>query len=326
MVSKTLPGYIERGGEQVLCQPYKLTGTQLRGFVLPSDPAALRQVCDRYLNAVSQDGTEYHPLLPYSILTFVQMPSIQSADPEERDRGILFENEADIWLLLVAGKRHAGVFVAERLVWYMPYLWVDNPIAMVEGREVYGFPKEFGQFTLPLTTHDPAYFSAETFVVDRFATDSRWKLERLIEVRRTDHPHWGEHATEWREAAHMFQGLFDTLEVSLEAISLPGPGLIADLWHQFRNHQQSLVFLKQFRDVAESRKACYQSLVEAPVTLENFQGGGFLSGDYDVTIHPYASHPLAQELGLGTGPIRASLAYWANFDFTFELGRQVGRG
>lgn len=320
---RALPAYIERGGEQVLRPPYQLNGTQLRGFVLPSDLSALRGVCDRTLNAASQDGTEYHPLLPYSILTFVQMPHIQSADPEERDRGILFENEADIWLLLVAGKRHAGVFVAERLVWYMPYLWVDNPIAMVEGREVYGFPKEFGQFVLPLSTQDPAYFRAETYVVDRYSADSRWQMKPLIEVRRVDEPYWGEHAREWSEAAHMFQGIQDALQVSLSELSIP---LIADLFHQFTHHQQSLVFLKQFRDVADNRKACYQALVESPVTIERFQGGGFLSGDYYVTIHPYASHPMARDLGLPEGPMRASLAYWANFDFTFDLGREVAQG
>jgi len=123
----------------------------------------------------------------------------------------------------------------------------------------------------------------------------------------------------------MVQGLQETLLVGAEAISLPGPGLIADLIHQFTHHQQSLVFLKQFRDVGNSREACYQSLIEAPVTLESFKGGGLLTGDYDVTIHPYASHPIAQELGLASGPQRASLAYWANFDFSFDLGHPVGR-
>ena len=49
--------------------------------------------------------------------------------------------------------------------------------------------------------------------------------------------------------------------------SLSGAGLAAQFVDLLRNRQYPLVFLKQFRDVADSSRACYQAVAEAPVQI-----------------------------------------------------------
>jgi len=59
-----------------------------------------------------------------------------------------------------------------------------------------------------------------------------------------------------------------------------------------------MVFLKQFRDVADGHLACYQAIVEAPSRLVDLRQAGALASEYRVTVNQYASHPILDEIGL----------------------------
>jgi hypothetical protein len=102
-------------------------------------------------------------------------------------------------------------------------------------------------------------------------------------------------------------------------VTLPGLGLVVEVLQLLTHHEVPFVFLKQFRDVANGRQACYQSVVEAPARLLTLRTTGRLPGSYEAEIRPYDSHPIAQELGLHrTGPVRA--AWYSEFDFVMENG------
>ena len=61
--------------------------------------------------------------------------------------------------------------------------------------------------------------------------------------------------------------------------------------------QMTQVFLKQFRDSADGSLACYQSVVEAPVNVTKAKPRPS-TRDWQVTIHPIDSHPIARDLGV----------------------------
>jgi hypothetical protein len=89
-----------------------------------------------------------------------------------------------------------------------------------------------------------------------------------------------------------------------------------------------LVFLKQFRDAADSRKACYQAIIEAPVHLTAFHGGGFIDTAYTLTCQPLASHPLPEILGLdvdSSGAMQALATFWLHVDFALDPSVEVWR-
>jgi hypothetical protein len=86
-----------------------------------------------------------------------------------------------------------------------------------------------------------------------------------------------------------------------------------------------MVFLKQFRDVADGRKAAYQAVVEAPAKVVQIRTVGPLAGPYQVTVGRFASHPIIEELGLsGGGPLTAS-PWFVDFDFDMENGKEIWR-
>ena len=61
--------------------------------------------------------------------------------------GEVLEHLAAFWVPVWAGRERNGRFEADRLCMSVPHIVVDNPISLVVGREVYGFPKALGQFT-----------------------------------------------------------------------------------------------------------------------------------------------------------------------------------
>ena len=81
--------------------------------------------------------------------------------------------------------------------------------------------------------------------------------------------------------------------------------------------------LKQFRDVHDPDRACYQSIVEASEKVTGFRKAGLLAGDYQLTIFPFASHPIAAELGLPPDPQPALAAWYVDFDFVLEKGKTL---
>ena len=66
-----------------------------------------------------------------------------------------------------------------------------------------------------------------------------------------------------------------------------------------------IIGLKQFRDIAQSDRACYQAITDAPMKIVDFHAGGLL-GEYVVNLGGLASEPIRQDLGLPPGPIARS--------------------
>src|SRR5262249_13387530 len=156
-----LAPYVEVGGEQVFCQPLRLDGVRFFGFLLEADYATLRAACDRYLNHAG-GRREYHPLLPRVMLGFADIRKIGCANPPDCNKGFMREIDVAFWVPVVGGKRVGGIFIAETVAWFLPYVFVNNAWASSSGREIYGFPKEVGTFSIPDGPDDKAVFSADT--------------------------------------------------------------------------------------------------------------------------------------------------------------------
>ncbi len=316
--------YVDRGGELVFRQPYVMKGVKLNAFFLDADYAALQRTCDKYLNEPAEGNVRYVVAAPFVMLTLADIASITSSDPVDRNIGWMPEVDVAFWVPLIGLKRIAGLWLPDRFRWFNPYLFVDNAYAMAAGREVYGFHKAMGTFTLPSDFRAPDRLTVDTVGFERFAPTAEGKPYRLLAVERIADAPPGTPETVWtnlNEAADAVANLFTggsgslTLPGFADAIPLPA----------FLQPQVSIAFLKQFRDVAQPRQACYQSIAEAPATVTEFRGGGLSLGDYQLTIAQLDSHPVAQELGLQAGPQPVRLSAWVDYDFNMETGRELWR-
>ncbi|WP_225225669.1 acetoacetate decarboxylase family protein [Komarekiella delphini-convector] len=330
------PQYIERADGQAFNQPYEIKGTKMYGFVIEGSMTKLQEVCDKYLNNPSNGEIEYRPAMNYVVLTFNNVDFLSSIEPPDYNKGTSAEEEAIFWMLTVVGKRIGPFFVAERLAWFMPYIYVNNSPALVSGREVYGIFKQLGEFQIPSINQKPDLFTVDTLLFKEFSPETKAKNARLLEVNRIGQGDKHQAIKTWDNFEEVIRAIASLLFDKNGEIVIPSLGLPFNLLDYLIERVVPLVTLKQFRDVENSKKACYQSLVESPMQLQTFHSGQLFGFDnfgdqFELTINNFASQPIVQDLGLHKGYSPASesvhipikLAFLLNFDFTFKNGITV---
>ena len=97
----------------------------------------------------------------------------------------------------------------------------------------------------------------------------------------------------------------------------PGMALFKDLVGDLLHKRARQVFLKQFRDAEAVGGACYRAVVEAPIQVTSAKWRPS-PHEWQVTVHPIASHPIADDLGLGTQTTR--LAFELELDMVVDPG------
>src|SRR5262249_39640273 len=273
------PAYVEWGGEQVFPQPLQLQEVSFYSFMLDADFRSLRAVCDKYLNGPAGGRVEYHPLVPRVLLAFASIGRASCAEPPDSQKGWMSEVDVAFWVPVVAGRRAGPLFFAERVAWFLPYVFVNNAWASATGREIYGFPKEIGAFEIPASSGHPARLRADTLVLDRYHPTTQAAVRPIVEVVRTDHQLVGTLAKTWADLEEAFKDFIHMFFGDAGKIRLPGLGLVLELFRFLTHERVPMVFLKQFRDVADGRRSAYQAIVEAPARLLALREGGQLAGD-----------------------------------------------
>jgi hypothetical protein len=318
------PRYVERGGELTARQPFDARDVSLYVFALRADRSLLELLCERTFEQPSAGIARYVPVGNHVLLVFANIPELRSSGPPDDRLGRCPEQELGVWVP-VFDQWHG------RAAWTIPYIFVDQPAASAGGREIYGFPKQLAKVSVAAADEAPSQFEVRAHCIDRFAPDA-WIQEHL--VVEASRPGAGALATDW----------LDPRSALVELLG-GGAGVIAGLGRlhadlvarrtgvtddvepallflcQLALGRVPLVLLKQFRDAADPRLACYQAIIEVQQTLLAFRGGGLLSNDWEVEIADLDGEPLVRELGLKAGVNDPGFAFWLDFDFRIEAGR-----
>ncbi|MCU0687220.1 MAG: acetoacetate decarboxylase family protein [Polyangiaceae bacterium] len=329
--------YVELGGEPLSRQPYAARGARLHGFVFDADESALARLLDRHLNAPRGMGhppdprrwgadrlafARFVPLAPAVLLLAADLPDLSSLDPAEGlDRGRVSEIDIGFWVPFAIVRGLGPLRFVEGVGFFVPHLFVDDGWALTAGREVDGLHKLIAQNRLPRSEGDEGLFSVDTVVLDRFGPDERARPERLVELRRSGNKARGPLRDEWPSWGRARDEFLRRLLPGGDGhVTLPGLGLAVQALEAFARSEGRIVTLKQFRDVADPTRACYQAICELPARVGAFRGAGALGGQYSLTLRPTASHPLAEELGLRERQ-SARAALWMDLDFTLQAGK-----
>jgi hypothetical protein len=314
--------YMARPASLEACQPGVMLNAQIYCFGLGGDLAAIDSCADRYLNAAPASTLKYKAALDVVMLTFMDAEKLMSVATGPGDAyGWVHDVECAFWVLLAAGTEDAsGEFHPQRLVWWMPYVIVDTSVAMVTGREVWGFPKDVGTFHVPpAPTTSPALLAVDTRVFPTIDPSTQGTVQRLVTVEQRQPPP-GVLEQLWEDVTEVGRGLKTVL---VEGAELGEGKELLELAMELAHFSVPVTNLKQFRDCADGSKACYQALVESTCTVNKIHGGGFLSGKYDVTIGEFASHPIVTDLGLAGSRTTAQFATWVRQDFEAATGTTV---
>ncbi|PKB25272.1 acetoacetate decarboxylase [Novosphingobium kunmingense] len=317
-----LPSYVTRPGEAVHLQPFQCANTQMYGFYLRGDKAAIQQrLVDPVLNTPTDGGITFRAISDLVLLSFAMANRCTSTLAPDSRFGWVPEGSWTLWVPVVTVKRELGIEVAQSLYFYPAYITVDNSWSVAAGREIYGFPKGYGPVELPLQGQHGLRFAASTLVMERYGPDSEGQVRPVIEVTQTEA---GTAAgAVWQDIEDAVGAIAHLLTGSGAHLTLPGLNFAHDLARLAREEEVPGVFLKQFRDVADGSRACYQAIVAAGSFVDRFNGGGLLTGTFEATIADFDSHPIARDLGLAPGAQRLEFPFWVNMDFTIGQGSEL---
>lgn len=322
-----LPHYVDddlRHGWPVPRGPYLQRDARIAAFLFPAERDALHRLCRRYLSAPTNGAWDYVPAMPYVAMLYAEM-DVLSTDARDQALGWSHARELSFWTPVVGRRKAGGLWTPDHAAWFLPCLYVDNPSALVTGREVYGFPKMWGRFEPPTIIQNPE-FALDAWRFETAdapgATEAPGRMQRLAEMKRRNTEDalvsaitWGN----WDVARAEIVRLLSQMETSVDAETLRE---LFDL----EGTEIPLVFLKQFRDAADIRRACYQAIIRTSARLDTFHQGGILEHTYYLKLSPHANHPLGKLLGLQTNQqerVQALLGFWIHVDFTLAHGAEV---
>ena len=309
----TMPTYVNRGYDLVFEPPYVADDVDFYGFILTADKDRLQELCDRTLNDPLGEPGAFSPAGDFLLLACCNLPSLRSTAPGYDQMGSYAEKEFAFWVPVIDHKR-------ARLLWLFPYIWVDSPFAFAMGREIYGFPKGIGEMVIADDPKNPETFSLSAQGVTTFGPNAIGEMLDLVEVSKENSSDEKSHEV-FENVGEMVQTIIDEMEDAYELFRHLRLTLhtIDDLLHL----RIPMVFLKEFRDVESTADSCYQAVIETVSHATKVYGGRIYRNDFEITINPCDSAPIARDLGLPTGTIKPMLSFYMNFDFEIGAGTTV---
>jgi hypothetical protein len=225
---------------------------------------------------------------------------------------------ATFWIPVAAGREVSGTFVAEHIGLTTPYILVDNPMSYLGGRETYGYAKTMGRFDPEDGLGDRTLISA--FGGD-FGRDEGATWRPLLEITADPGSNGGAGEELADMASILTHFVSDLAREEGSETMLGGVRLARSVVDDMLAGRYRQVFLKQFRESADGTRACYQTVVEAPIDVKRsvLRPSG---RDWQVAIHHLDSHPIGYEMGVRTQ--RPELAFEGELDMVVEVGVDVG--
>lgn len=316
--------YVEHHPPQTLGGPITFPGVNMWAFFLRGQIDTLTNLCRRFFDVPTGGRVTFSPHSQAVIMTISELPHAYFVDAPERgkatEREVAFGIPGEYTCRDAAGR-----VTASGMATFMPYLFVDNPVALVTGREVLGYFKQLGEVGLPGRAGAREDFFLNVFGAKRMAADVEWSDQRLLTVtgrdptvRRTQQatPSAPVEETDHRQSAiPNLQGLLKSVLGS----RIPGRSIlaIADV-RGLLTGSLSQIFLKQFRAEGSGQLAAYQAVTMAEYQVMRINSVRSTQS-FDIVIHPLASLPIATELGLSSQMVETG--FEVNFDMTLGAGR-----
>lgn len=307
-----LPPLVLTGNRIDALGPLDLYGAMLHSFCLPADRTKVQSLLDRTFATPSHGAVRYEAVGDKVFLSFAEIDRIVPTDTLEQGHGSSSEIDVTLWIVA----RRADSLFAPRFI--PAYLFVDNGPAMATGREVWGFPKQLGQFDFtprPTPPSGARSYKVKGYALPVFAPASRASWVPLCEVTPTT-------AAPSRTLASTLDAfgamVLDRMGADFATLAGSLPGALS-------TGAVTMAFLKQFPDAADPMKACYQGIIEAQSSVLTLRGAGLTDDHYRVLLSSYASLPFQDELGISTDWQDVGRGIWVDFDFALALGTEVWR-
>ncbi|MYM94002.1 NAD(P)-binding protein [Duganella vulcania] len=311
----TRPSYIYQGGSVMMHSPLQLKNSEMYGFFVKGDLAKLQATLDDTLNQVAGQRMRFNAISPYVLLTFTRVNHADSAVAVDHAKGWITEIDIVTWIMVGAMDDEGKL---AHIYYYPAHIFVDDAMALINGRELFGYPKYLCEYEIPAADAEPLRCSVAAKGFQVFSPETRIAMHPLLDVT----------ATRKTGIEKPIASVLDLIDQAIELfLSIPDFFNLDvagwdDIISLLRNPRIDQVFLKQFPDSA-GLKAVYQAILAAPATIDKIHSGKLLGYEYQCVLHAFDSFPLNETLGLQLGPQAAILPYKLDFDFTAQPGEEL---
>lgn len=318
--SSGLPRYVSQlgHGEQSSLPPGVIEGGMGWWFAIKADASAMQTLVDAQLNAPTGGaGPSYRVLGSHMLISMLDADRLTTPTQEV---GYVPDQECGLWIPLIVWPS-GGL---PRIVFWMPYIFINSSAGMCTGREVWGYPKEISSFVIPRHPDTADAFVVNATIFRTLDTRTLGTFEPIIRIARTSgDPAPGFVAGAWSGFAEAAKAVAKELAESGVHFSVHGVEEGIALAELGLSMNVPLANLKQFRDSLDPTRACYQAIVEAPIRMDSFGGGWFLPGTYTLEITPCESHQIVRDFGLAGSVVPVEFAFWMRMGFSAMPGKAV---
>lgn len=311
------PNYIFNPGNVVMHSPLVLDDSHMHGFFIRGKTENLQATVDRSLNGPANGKMRFEVLSPYVMLTFTRVNNAYSVVAVDRDKGWITEIDIITWIMVGSMVEENGKTKLDHVYWYPHYIFVDSSMALINGRELFGYDKSLCRYQIPSDEQAPDYFSCTVQGFQPFSPDTEIAWHQLLEVKLKRHKHetsLGNFFDLAKEIGKLLRESDDLLDMNMDAVE--------QAMSLFSSPQIDQIFLKQFPDSA-GEKAVYQGLVEAPAKINKIHSIKLLGGEYDFTLHQVDTFALTETLGVDLGTQAAIVPFYVHMDFEVAPGKEL---
>jgi hypothetical protein len=311
-VSGPLPKYIDYGPRLTFPGPFLATGGRFLCLVLRGDAAKLGRLCEGVLSEPAQGRCAYTPLTPYVVMMIGSWTGLSSLGPGLVGAGNVPETSLTFWLPVSATDADRS----SRVCLFAPYLFVDNEVSLLIGREDFGYAKALGQFDPQPVIVPPN----RTTTITAYGEDPSnpggppgWYEAVKLEERTAG-------AKPTPADADVALGVAEELVALLQDPNLDPIEVVSAVFSAVKEFFESKtreVFLKQFRDASQPTRACLCEVVESPIVVRQPQVS-LLSSSWDVTVTSSGTYPIYEDLGIAAQT--APVAYLLEYEMELGLG------
>ena len=302
-----LPPFIPLAGDPIAGLPYLHFDATLHAILVRGSRSAQQALVDRTLNKIP--GGRFEAISSLVLLTALYVERVTSGHPDYAERGSISESDIGFWTLTFGGPSGRQ----RRPRWFPSYLFVDGAAALFAGREVFGYPKFLGSPDRGPDLKNDLAVKVRTQFFEKFGASARPVFDVLFETSGRSLPGAKNErlpdmaALEERFADHLLDKRTGRLASRL---SLP-------------YGRMPMVFVKQFRNIAQPDLASYQAVTETVVKTTRLRSVE-LKSPPKLKLVESASHPIGRDLGINP-ETKAILAACVRHDFKVGAGSELVR-
>lgn len=309
--------YVEYGARVAAPPPFTCREGHFQALIVDGVEASLNALCEKMLNGPADGAAHYTPIGEQLLILTGCFARVTSQAPGFSERGSARETQLSLWVPTCATYPQTSPKEGVNLCMVVPFIFVDNPMSLLGGREDFGYPKAMGQFAP--TDALGTVVTLAAFGGD-FAPTNQAAWCPLLELEGPQSAAARDAQEGWKSGPELVQLFSDRAGDAGPTAAATDLTLIGSLIEALLDGRAQQVFLKQFRDADSADTACYQAVVEAPVRVSNVRWRPSLH-EWTLTIDHLDSHPIDTELGVKSQTTR--LTYELDFDMSVGIGTIV---